>query len=97
MSIQPILNLAAGVILLSVRGILLWVVIPVATLLWAPIQLTYWDKRITVGQVIAWADINFIALIQHTILRPLNTKPLAWIPARELPNIKHRVKIIDLY
>jgi hypothetical protein len=88
----------SGFLLLTVRGLLLWVVLPlgcVAGVLVAP----WLHKRgIKFGQFLGWIDINLIALVQRSLLRPFYRKvPPPWVPATEMSGVKHRVGMIDVY
>ncbi len=88
----------SGFLLLTVRGLLLWVVLPlgcVAGVLVAP----WLHKRgIKFGQFLGWIDINLIVLVQRSLLRPFYRKvPPPWVPATEMSGVKHRVGMIDLY
>ena len=65
----------AGLTLLAVRGVLLWVVVPVATLCWLPAS--FWLRRrgVHFGQYLGWLDINLVACLERTALRPLFLAP----------------------
>ena len=62
----------AGILLLTVRGVLLWVVLPVGCVAWVLGALRLHQRGITIGQFLGWIDINLIALIQHSLLRPFS-------------------------
>lgn len=81
----------AGFALLAIRGVLLWVMIPLATLFWLPSS--FWLRRrgIDLGRFLGWTDLNLVACLQRTILRPLFRAPLPWVPARSMPQVTHRV------
>ena len=86
---------AFGLCLLLSRGILLWLVIPLATIAWILSWPLMRAKHIRLGQLIGWSDLNLIAMLEHTILRPLALEPYPWTPLRELRNVTHRVGIAD--
>jgi hypothetical protein len=52
---------AAGVTLLLLRGVLLWLVIPVATCLWIIVRTVGRHRRLKLGQFLGWADLNLTA------------------------------------
>ena len=55
-------------------------------------------RRIKIGQFLGWIDINLIALIQHSLLRPFyRNVALPWLSAREISKVVHRVGLMDLY
>ena len=89
------MGLITGFLLLCIRGVLLWIVVPVGVLLWVPWRL-FSRKRSGLGRFLGWLDLNLIAAIEHTILRPFVSKPLPWTPTREIPAVSHRLRIIDL-
>lgn len=84
----------AGLTLLAVRGVLLWVVVPVATLCWLPAS--FWLRRrgVHFGQFLGWVDINLVACLERTALRPLFLAPVAWVPLRSMPQVSHRVDVL---
>jgi len=86
---------AFGLSLLILRGILLWVVIPVATIAWLVLWPFLRAKKVRLGQLIGWSDLNLVAALEHSILRPLALAPYPWTPWRELPNVTHRVGVAD--
>jgi hypothetical protein len=92
---SPRVPLAAGVTLLLLRGVLLWVVIPVATCVWMIIRTVGRHRRLTLGQFVGWADLNLTAGLQRTALRPLFATPARWIAWSEVRSVTHRVRLID--
>ena len=88
----------AGILLLTVRGVLLWVVLPIGCLAWV-LGAPWLHKRgIKIGQFLGWIDINLIALIQHSLLRPFyRNAALPWLSAREISGVVHRAGLMDLY
>lgn len=84
----------AGLTLLAIRGVLLWVVIPLTMLCWLPAS--FWLRRrdVHLGQFLGWVDINLVACLERTALRPLFRAPVAWVPARSMPQVTHRVDVL---
>ena len=91
-------SLFSGLVLLTVRGVLLWVVLPLGCVAW--VLVTPWRHRrgVKFGQFLGWIDINLIVLVQRSLLRPFYRKAaLPWVPATEMSGVEHRVGMIDLY
>jgi hypothetical protein len=88
-------GVVALISLLLVRGILLWVVVPVALIFWLALWPVLRFHRVRLGQFLGWIDLNLVALIERTILRPMVPAPFPWTPARALPNITHRIGPFD--
>jgi len=83
--------------LLVVRGLLLWLVIPIALLGWlvtSPIRLILRKPYITAGKLIGWADINLTAGIGQMLLRPFG-RSSEFTPWSKVLSVEHRVSIID--
>ena len=61
---------------------------------------TPWLRKrgVKFGQFLRWIDMNFMVLIQRSLLGPFYRKaaPL-WVPTTEMSGVKHRVGMIDLY
>jgi hypothetical protein len=88
----PILSLLA---LFLIRGFLLWLVIPTGTLWWTITWPLQRRRRVRLGQFLGWADLNLVAAIQRTILRPLVQNPAKWFPLRAVPQVTHRIHWAD--
>lgn len=87
--------LVTGVILLVLRGLLLWLVVPITVVWWIG-GFSYWRRKdATLGHVLGWADLNLIAALQRGPLRPLVTDPLRWTPLKDLPQVTHRLRVTD--
>ena len=86
--------IAAGVAHLLLRGVLLWVVVPVATCVW--IMLAAGRHRPAgLGQFLGWVDLNLTAGLQRTALRPLFGAHPQWTPWSEVGQVTHRVRLLD--
>ena len=88
-------SVIGGLAVLLVRGVLLWVVVPVAALAWPIVALRLRRRGVTFGRYLGWVDLNLIACLQRTILRPLVREPADWVPAREMPQVTHRLRAVD--
>jgi hypothetical protein len=85
----------SGLMLLILRGILLWIVIPLATLAWLPAGYSLHRRGVSLGQFLGWVDLNLVACLERSILRPLFRAPLPWVPARSMAEVTHRVTWLD--
>jgi hypothetical protein len=85
----------SGFSMLVIRGILLWIVVPLAIVIWLPLWPLLRAHKVTIGRFLGWVDLNLVALIEHTVLRLLLSDPLPWTSARALPNVTHRIGIFD--
>ena len=87
--------IVAGIVLFLVRGVLLWVVVPIALVTWLVAGVVLRRHGIRLAQLLGWVDLNLIALIERSILRSVVRVPVAWTPARELPEVVHRIGWAD--
>lgn len=85
----------ASLALLSLRGVLLWLLVPVVAMCWLALAFPLRRKRVTFGRFLGWADLNLVAALEHSILRPLFRQPIQWTPARAMPDVTHRVGWLD--
>jgi hypothetical protein len=77
--------------MLLVRGVLLWIVVPVFAVWWllaSPIDALRNKPHVGLFQTIGWADLNLIALL--TLAR--QTPFVSWSLASK---VEHRVSWID--
>jgi hypothetical protein len=69
----------AFTIVIFVRGIALWRLIPVTVTLWAVLTPVRWlvhrRSRPSLGQYVTWADLTFVAALERGPLRPLVSCP----------------------
>lgn len=82
--------------LLLIRGVLLWVVIPVAACAWLPAALWLRRRGVRLGHFLGWVDLNLIAFLARGALRPFFRAPPAWVPADAMAEVTHRVTGLDL-
>jgi len=83
-----------GFVLLLVRGLLLWLVVPVAACVWL-ILAVHLRRRVGLGQFIGWVDLNLIACLERGALRLFFPTPAKWIPWSELAHVTHRLRWRD--
>lgn len=84
-----------GVLLLLIRGLLLWLVIPIGVLWWLGTWPRWRRRSVGIGQLLGWIDLNLIAAIERTVLRPLVRQPRGWTPLAALSATVHRIRVID--
>jgi hypothetical protein len=84
----------AGFLLVLLRGILLWLLIPLGTVAWV---LTLPFSRRGLGNFLGWLDYNMIALLQRTVFRVGYPEPSCrWVHFRDLSTVKHRIRFGDM-
>ena len=85
-----------GLILLSIRGLLLWIVVPVSLCFWIvtwPIQRRH---SIRLAAFLGWADLFLISIIERSVLRPFVDEPIGFIPLKDISKVTHRIGAADL-
>ena len=87
------MQLRAGVTLLIVRGIALWLVVPLMVLAFPVIALR---RRAGLGQALGWADLNLGAALQRCFPKGAFKTRLDFVPLREMNTVTHRIGIADL-
>lgn len=88
-------SIVAGLLLLLVRGVLLWAVIPLAICVWLFAYLRLRRAGVGLGQFLGWVDLNLMASLSQIALRPLFRDPVPWVGWREMPGVTHRLRLID--
>ncbi|KZE95556.1 hypothetical protein AVP42_00316 [Agromyces sp. NDB4Y10] len=82
--------------LLVVRGLLLWIVIPVGFIAWL---LFGWVLGVGAGQFLGWVDLNLIAALQRVLVHRVNGEwpmpRVAFVPIAKLQSVRHRVSVLD--
>jgi hypothetical protein len=84
-------------VLLAVRGLLLWLVVPLAFLLWlllTPLRAILRRSFVAPGKVIGWADLNLTAAIGQILIRPFG-RPVGFTAWSDMALVDHRVSVID--
>ena len=86
---------AGGFLFLCVRGLLLWIVVPVASVVWV-LGWPFWRRRqVAFAQMLGWADLNLAAALMRVPFGPLVQNPLPWCPMDEAGAVTHRVAFTD--
>jgi predicted tellurium resistance membrane protein TerC len=88
-------SVLGGLAALLIRGVLLWLVVPLATLWWLVARAAGRTRGIPLGQFLGWIDLNLIAGIQRTIMRPFVRSPVDWVPASDMRQVTHRLRVTD--
>jgi hypothetical protein len=92
---NPKLSIPVGVTLLVLRGLLLWLVVPVGLLCWVPLLPLLLRRGIKLGAFLGWLDLNLVAFLERTLLRAVVSDPEAWTPVREMAHVTHRIRLVD--
>jgi hypothetical protein len=86
----------SGLVLLFLRSLLLWFVIPLGFIVWIFVFPLLHDRGVALIQFLSWLDNNLIVLIQRGLLRPFGRyNGPNWIPAGRMSEVKHRLKWND--
>lgn len=91
---QPV-GVIAGFILLAVRGLLLWIAVPLGFVAWVVLALWLLPRGIRLGQFLGWVDLNLVATLERTVLRALFRHPLSWVSVRDIGKVRHRIGMLD--
>lgn len=78
-------------LILLVRGVLLWIVVPISIAWWlvaTPIDAVTGRRHVRLAQTIGWADLNLIALLTLGRMTPF----VSWSQASK---VEHRVSLVD--
>jgi hypothetical protein len=86
------MNPVNGLALLFVRGVLLWLLVPLAVIAWPIALVVSPGRKPTLGAFIGWADLNLIAALQRVLLARNAPR---WTPLREAASVTHRVGLLD--
>ena len=80
---------------LVLRGILLWIVVPIAVTSW--VFVAWWTKA-SLGACIGWFSLNLMAFLQHILLRPITRGPRApWVGLRGMQSTEQRISFLGLW
>ena len=92
------LTAIAWLAILVIRGIALWLLIPLAFLAW--LVVFAWVNDASPAQVIAWWDVNFAAALVHgpfRLLIPVESRPRFIGLTKFAASSRHRVGLNDLW
>jgi hypothetical protein len=82
-------------VLLLVRGVLLWVVVPLGVLAWPVVALSFRRRGLCLGEFLGWLDLNLTSAIQRSVVRPFFDAPIPWTPFSEAAGLTHRIRLLD--
>lgn len=87
----------AALIMLLMRGFLLWLVVPTAALAGVVVKpyRRMMRRPVKIGQLIGWADLNLVASLERGVLRSLFPDPHPFVPWAEVAQVTHRVNLLD--
>lgn len=82
-------------IILTIRGVLLWLVIPMGFVAW--LAYFWWAQSASLGQCLGWFDLNLLALLQRVLRRFIPYRTAWMLPSREMSSVTHRFRSNDLF
>ena len=82
-------------LLFVVRGLLLWIAVPVETVLWVLLLPLFAYKRVSLWNFLGWADQNLIAALQGSLLRPFFSERATFVSVRDMTRVTHRLRVTD--
>jgi hypothetical protein len=97
-SVAGVRDTIESIALLIIRGVLLWVVMPLVAVVWvlsAPVRLVT-RHPLPLRCFLGWLDLNLIAVLERTILRPIAENPQSFVPWSLARTTEHRVGFTDL-
>lgn len=88
---------ATGVLaLLLVRGLLLWILIPIGFVLW--LLVFGWIARVGIGAFLGWLDLNLLAALQRVLTHPVSGQlpmpRVEFVPVQRVQSVRHRVHLV---
>jgi len=89
-------SVCGGLLLLLIRGGLLWVVIPLSFGWWCCAWPFLRRRQVRLAQFLGWVDLNLVAGIERTVLRPLIRVRRDWTPASAMSTVSHRIGFLDI-
>jgi hypothetical protein len=81
--------------LLTVRGPLLWVVVPLGAIFWLLLAVNLRRRGVGLGQFLGWLDLNLTSAIQRSVTRPFFDAPIPWTPFSAAVGLTHRIRPLD--
>lgn len=88
----------ALLVLLFIRGVLLWLLVPLGFVVWVLGAVWLIGRGATLGKFLGWLDSNFIIILERTLLRPFFAEPThPWVPFADIAGVTHRVGPLDLF
>lgn len=92
------INPFAWIVLLYLRGLLLWVLVPLGFLVWVVGAVWLVPRGATLRSFLGWLDIQLVVTLQLSILRPFFSEPsISEVRFADIATLGHRVGALDLY
>ena len=88
-------SIAGGLLVVVLRGLFLWLVVPIAVLAWSVVRARQRTSGVSLGQYLGWIDLNLIAGLQRLATPMLIRHPIAWTPRADLATVTHRLRATD--
>ena len=86
------LGVLGAFVVLTIRGFLLWLLVPIGTLVWLVALEGVGARRLSLFAFLGWLDNNLAFILVQGPLSPLfPTAPVKWIPASERFSVMHRI------
>jgi hypothetical protein len=90
-------RIVGKLVLLAVRGLLLWLIVPPALLLWPFLVVPLRKRGVRLGQFLGWLDLNLISAIQRSLGQPFFDTPIPWTPLSAAAGLSHRIHMLDAF
>lgn len=88
-------SIVGGLLVLIARGVLLWLVVPSASVIWLAVGFRLRERGVSFFQYLGWIDLNLIAFLQRGVFRFAVRSPAGFVPSRDMPSVTHRLRTID--
>jgi hypothetical protein len=88
------LGFIRALVLLWVRGVLLWIVVPAATALWFVLWPVWHRRHVSIGALLGWADLGLTALLARAVA-PSVVAGLELPPLKDASSVTHRIGFFD--
>ena len=83
-----------ALVLLTIRGFLLWLVIPVGFVVW--LFYFWWARSASLGQCLGWFDLNLVAFLQRVMKRFIPYPTVQTVPNQKMSTVTHRFRSNDV-
>ena len=85
-------------LVLSFRGLLLWILVPLGLTAWLLGSPWFLLKEVSPGKFLGWLDFNLGIALLRGPLRPFVAQSgVTWIPVSKMHQIEHRIGPLDLW
>jgi hypothetical protein len=93
----PRAGVVGSVLVLVIRGVLLWAIVPLTFAVWLLTLLWTIPRQINFGAMLGWVDINFQMILTRGPFRlSFRESKAEWVPLRDMATVRHRVWFSDL-